>query len=56
VTCQLRPEWGPPLEVYHIRKTCDDVSVPALKPVHYEAGTPPERGYRLGSSAALIDE
>ena len=49
VTCQLRPEWKPAIEVYHIRKTCDNVSVPALKTIHYEAGTPPERGYQLAN-------
>jgi len=49
VTCELRTEWKPAIEVYHIRKTCDKVSVPPLQPVHYEAGTPPERGYRLAN-------
>ncbi len=47
VTCEYKPDWTPPIEVYHIRKTCDDVRVPALIPVHYTAGTPPERSYRL---------
>ena len=56
VTCQLRPEWGPPLEVYHIRKTCDAVTVPALTTVHYEAGTPPERRYHFGNPLTHIDE
>lgn len=55
VSCQLRPEWGPPLEVYHIRKTCDNVTVPALTTVHFEAGTPPERRYQLGTAPG-IDE
>ena len=49
VACELRTEWKPAIEVYHIRKTCNNVSVPTLNPVHYEAGTPPERGYRLAS-------
>jgi hypothetical protein len=49
VTCEFKPNWTPPIEVYHIRKTCEDVKVPALLPVHYTAGTPPERGYRLYS-------
>ena len=47
VTCEAKPDWSPPLEVYRIRKTCDEVVVPALTPVHFEAGTPPERRFRL---------
>lgn len=49
VACELRAQWTPPIEVYRIRKVCDNVAVPALVPVHYEAGTPPERGYRSAS-------
>ena len=47
VTCELRKAWIPPIEVYHIHKVCNDVEVPALAPVHYEAGTPPERRFQL---------
>ena len=47
VACEAKPDWSPPLEVYRIRKTCDAVAVPALTPVHFEAGTPPERRFRL---------
>jgi hypothetical protein len=47
VTCQLRTEWRPPIEVYQVKKVCEDVSVPALSTVHYQAGTPPERSYTL---------
>ena len=49
VTCELRTAWKPPIEVYRIRKVCNNVTVPALEPVHYEAGTPPERRYRLAN-------
>ena len=49
VTCELKPQWKPAIEVYHIRKTCDKVAVPTLETIHYEAGTPPERGYRLAN-------
>ena len=49
VTCELRPEWKPPVEVYRVRKTCNDVTVPALVPIHFEAGTPPERRYQLSN-------
>lgn len=47
VTCELKMKWKPPIEVYHIRKVCNEVTVPAIVPTHYEAGTPPERGFRL---------
>jgi hypothetical protein len=47
VSCEAKPDWSPPLEVYRIRKVCDEVAVPALTPVHFEAGTPPERRFRL---------
>ena len=47
VSCEAKPDWSPPLEVYRIRKICDEVAVPALTPVHYQAGTPPERRFRL---------
>jgi len=49
VTCESKPDWKPPIEVYRIRKVCDNVAVPALETVHFEAGTPPERGFRLAS-------
>jgi len=48
VRCESKEDWSPPLEVYHVRKVCDDVSVPALDPVYFSAGTPPQRGFRLG--------
>jgi hypothetical protein len=47
VTCQSRAQWKPPLEAFHVRKVCDDVTVPSLTTVHYEAGTPPERRFQL---------
>jgi SAM-dependent methyltransferase len=47
VTCELRTGWKPPIEVYRVKKVCSDVRVPTLTPVHFAAGTPPERGYRL---------
>ncbi len=52
VTCELKPRWTPPVEVYHVKKVCDSVSVPALTPVHFAAGTPPERRFRLPVSEA----
>jgi len=47
VTCELKTEWKPPVEAYRIRKTCNDVAVPALVRIDYEAGTPPQRRYQL---------
>jgi hypothetical protein len=47
VTCELRSGWKPPIEVFHVKRVCDSPVVPGLTPVHYEAGTPPERGFQL---------
>ncbi|MDB5808058.1 MAG: hypothetical protein JWN94_180 [Betaproteobacteria bacterium] len=47
VTCEAKEKWVPPIEAFHVQKTCDQVVVPALTPVHFEAGTPPERGFKL---------
>ncbi len=47
VTCgQPERQFRPPIETYRVRKICDAIKVPALELMHYEAGTPPERGYR----------
>jgi hypothetical protein len=46
VTCEPRA-WKPPTEAFRIRKVCNDVAVPALATVHYQAGTPPERRFQL---------
>lgn len=47
VACELKMDWKPPVEAYHLRKTCNEVAVPALVPINYEAGTPPQRRYQL---------
>lgn len=47
VTCEFKTGWKPPIEAFRIRKVCTDVKVPALVPIHYEAGTPPERRFEL---------
>lgn len=52
VSCELRPNWRPPVEVYRVQKVCDNVTVPRLMNTHYAAGTPPERRYRLASPPA----
>jgi hypothetical protein len=52
VTCEYKPDWKPPIEVYRVHKVCGEVAVPALQPVHFQAGTPPERGYLWPNAAA----
>ncbi len=47
VTCEFKTGWKPPIEAFRIRKICNDVTVPALLPTHYESGTPPERRFQL---------
>lgn len=47
VTCELKGDWTPPIEVYRVHKVCDDVQVPPLAPTHFQAGTPPERRFQL---------
>ncbi len=47
VSCEFKATWKPPIEAFHVRKVCNDVTVPALLPVHYQAGTPPERRFKL---------
>jgi hypothetical protein len=46
VSCESTTQGGRPVELYRIRKTCNDVIVPALELVHHEAGTPPVRRFR----------
>lgn len=52
VACDTDPRSGTPIERYRIRKTCDRVDVPALETVHFAAGTPPARLFRLAAPAA----
>lgn len=47
VTCELKPRWKPPVEIYRVHKVCDGVNVPALTKTKFNAGTPPERRYQL---------
>jgi hypothetical protein len=47
VTCEFKTGWKPPIEVYRVRKVCNNVTVPALAQTHYAAGTPPERRFQL---------
>ncbi|MCC6535861.1 MAG: hypothetical protein IT531_25200 [Burkholderiales bacterium] len=52
VTCELKPDYTPPIEVYRVRKVCSAVTVPKLAPKHYQAGTPPERKFELLSNTS----
>jgi hypothetical protein len=56
VQCRFRKDWDPAVEVYRIRKTCNDVKVPPLTPVQYDAGTPPQRRFQLGERRGEIQE
>jgi hypothetical protein len=47
VACELNAEASPPIERYRVHKVCDAVTVPPLSLVHFQAGTPPERRFRL---------
>lgn len=47
VTCELKPRWKPPVEIYRVHKVCDGINVPALTKTKFNAGTPPERRYQL---------
>jgi len=49
VACTLKADWRPPVESYHVRKVCNNVAVPELTMIHFEAGTPPERGFWLAN-------
>ncbi len=53
VTCELKKGWRPPVEAFLVQKVCNEVNVPALISVHYEAGTPPERRFVLKESTAV---
>jgi hypothetical protein len=54
VTCEFTTSWKPPIEAYRVRKVCNNVSVPALVPTHFEAGTPPERRFRLNNRVPVL--
>jgi SAM-dependent methyltransferase len=47
VTCESKSAWDTPSELFHVRKVCNEVSVPRMTPVQYEAGNPPSRVFQL---------
>jgi hypothetical protein len=46
VKCEPKAHWKPPVEAFRVRKVCEAVTVPPLAPVHFQAGTPPERRFQ----------
>jgi hypothetical protein len=52
VTCDSKSAWDQPTELIHVRKVCDEVAVPRLHPVHFEAGNPPGRKFQVGGAPA----
>jgi hypothetical protein len=47
VTCESKSHWHWPTELISIKKVCSDVSVPRMKLLQYEAGSPPVRRFQL---------
>ena len=47
VACESKSDWGEPTELIKIRKVCNDVSIPRMKLLKYEAGNPPVRRFEL---------
>jgi hypothetical protein len=56
VTCEPDTNSTRPVELYRIRKVCNNVAVSPLELVHYKAGTPPLRRFRLGRPSWEIDQ
>jgi hypothetical protein len=47
VACESKSDWHTPTELIHVRKICNNVSVPRTKLLLYEAGQPPGRRFQL---------
>jgi SAM-dependent methyltransferase len=45
VTCEADARTSRPVELYRIRKVCDNVAVPSLEVRQFHAGTPPQRRF-----------
>jgi len=56
VSCEPDARSTRPVELYRMRKTCGNVAVPSLELVHYRAGTPPLRRFRVGRPSWEIDQ
>ena len=47
VGCESKSDWKRPTELIKVEKVCNDVSVPRMKLLKYEAGNPPGRRFQL---------
>jgi hypothetical protein len=47
VTCESKSAWDTPSELIHVRKVCNEVSVPRMTPLQFEAGNPPSRVFQV---------
>lgn len=47
VGCESKSDWDTPTELINIGKVCNDVSVPRVHLLKYEAGNPPGRRFQL---------
>ncbi|MCC7486419.1 MAG: hypothetical protein IT529_15710 [Burkholderiales bacterium] len=52
VACEQDTRTARQVELYHVRKVCEAVAVPALEPRGFKAGTPPLRRFVLRKSSA----
>ena len=52
VTCESDAKATRPIELYRIHKVCENVAVPALTLVEYQAGTPPARRFSTRKPAS----
>lgn len=53
VACESKSAWETPTELIHVRKVCDQVAVPTLKLLQFEAGNPPGRRFQLVPSKTV---
>lgn len=54
VSCAVQSKLETVIEVYRVQKVCNNVTVPALSLLHYEAGTPPERRFQSASRSTAV--
>lgn len=54
VSCAVQSGLETVIEVYRVQKVCNNVTVPVLSLVHYEAGTPPERRFQSASRSTTV--
>jgi hypothetical protein len=54
VSCELKPESSPPVELYRIRKICSGITVPQVELIHFAVGTPPERRFQLKNASPEV--